>query len=69
MARTENIESDHTKVIVCPWCGYNDPESWETAWDLAQGREGKYVNDNCKKCGKEFAFTIHHKIYYTTKKN
>ncbi len=66
MARIENHQ--HTRHIICPWCGYKDMQSWEMAWDLAEGQEGQYVNADCKECEKVFSFTIHHEIYYTTKR-
>lgn len=36
--------------IICPWCGYEDPDSWEMGCDYDEDYE-------CINCGKPFVVT------------
>lgn len=47
--------------IVCPWCGYEHTDSWETRAD-----NGDF---ECHGCGKTFAFTRDVSVTYSTSRN
>ena len=47
-------EDDYTynrDNIICPYCGYEDPESWEYLSGLS---EGEVLEVDCAECGKTF---------------
>lgn len=55
------MEHEWTEEIVCPYCGDEDPDSWE--WN--GGEEGDGHTD-CKSCGREFYVQRHVLITYST---
>ena len=56
----ENEQSEKEN-ITCPWCGYEDPDSWEF--------EGEYDGDyECPSCGKPFILEACVEVTYTSKR-
>lgn len=55
---SENIRTENA---ICPYCGYEDYDSWE--W--AQSNEEEQDVD-CSSCGKEFHLHIDYDVSYTT---
>lgn len=55
---SEEVDSDHTDEIVCPYCGHRFTDSYEY-------EEGEV---DCEDCGKEFVLTIHKYISYSSKR-
>ena len=58
----EEIEHDYTKNLICPYCGYEDKDTWESGVD-----EGGELID-CQECGKEYFAVQNVLISYSTKK-
>lgn len=55
-------EQSFKENITCPWCGYEDPDSWEF--------EGEYDDAyECPECGKKFILEVHTEITYTSKRH
>jgi DNA-directed RNA polymerase subunit RPC12/RpoP len=54
-------EKYREKYITCPWCGYQNCDSWE------------YSDDDeeipCGSCGRLFDLEVHHETTYTTRKS
>jgi hypothetical protein len=57
------IDHEYTEFIVCPYCGYSHPESYE----FGDGGEGD-GQDECESCGKEFRWSRMVSISYSTRK-
>ena len=55
----EWIDCFHKRYAVCPWCGYEDEDSWEY-------EEGE-TEAECPNCGKEFTVIAEIEMNYTTK--
>lgn len=55
-------ESFRESSIVCPWCGYEDPDSFEVA-------EGEHEDFACRRCGKPFDLEVEVSTEYTTRRN
>lgn len=55
------IDTEWTENIICPYCWYEDINSWE--YDLSE----KYSNIECWNCEKEFLASIELKITYFSK--
>lgn len=55
------FETQYAIHMVCPHCGYEDPDSWEYADD----GEGEV---DCKRCEKPFTFTVDISVTYSTTK-
>mgnify|MGYP001248578645 CR=1 FL=1 len=55
-----NIEHEYTSNIVCPYCGYEDKDSWERSDD----------SDiiSCNNCDKIFSYTRWVDVSYCTYK-
>lgn len=54
-------EQSFKENITCPWCGYEDPDSWEF--------EGEYDDAyECPECGKKFILEVHTEVTYTSKR-
>lgn len=54
-------EQSRKEEITCPWCGYEDSDSWEF--------EGEYDDAyECPECGKKFILEVHTEITYTSKR-
>jgi len=56
------VEIDHkyTSGLVCPYCGYEQSDSWESA-DSSN-------DDECGECGKHFSYDSQTERYFTTRK-
>jgi transcription elongation factor Elf1 len=57
------IEHEYTRNIVCPYCGYEDLDSWE----VDSGEEDLGIIE-CGVCGKEFLASRVIDITYCTEK-
>ena len=55
------MDTEYTDNIKCPFCGYEDMDSWES-----NDCDGTAVN--CGECGGEFELTVHVEVTYTTNK-
>ncbi len=53
-------EQFNTSNLVCPWCGYEDPDSWELA-----DEDGEY---ECPNCGRVFEYMSEISHTYTSRK-
>lgn len=54
-------EQSHKEEITCPWCGYEDSDSWEFG--------GEYDDEyECPECGKKFILEVYTEITYTSKR-
>jgi len=51
--------------IICPYCGYEDPESWEYLSGLC---EGEVLEVDCLDCGKTFNIFYETSIYWQANK-
>jgi hypothetical protein len=59
-------ESDNERAIVCPWCGYEDPDSVE--WQPEQhGPEGD-GEATCPSCEKDFECSRRVTYRYSTRR-
>lgn len=56
----ENVQW-HQEEITCPWCGYEDPDSWEFDDDY----DDKY---ECPSCGKPFVLEKLVEVTYTSRR-
>ena len=59
---TVDIDHEFTRNIICPYCGYEDEDSWETEPD-EQGCLGSIA---CGKCGREFKAYRYVDVTYST---
>ena len=58
-------ETERTENIVCPYCGYEDRDSWEV--DFGPGFDGD-TTVVCGSCEQEFYASRMVDVCYTTKK-
>ena len=61
----EEIDTDYTRQLVCPYCGHVETDSWEIA---AGGGDGDVGTTNCGECGREYEYTINVDITYSSNK-
>ena len=57
----EPIDCEFTTFAVCPFCGYEDHDSWE----IGDGGEGE-TSVNCGSCDEEFLVSRHISVSYST---
>lgn len=57
---TNKIDHKYTNQIICPYCGYEEHDSWEI-----RGDNGEH---ECGDCGKEFQYERIVTVIYCTKK-
>jgi transcription elongation factor Elf1 len=57
------INHEYTHNIVCPYCGYEDRDSWETHME-----DGDLETVECGRCEKEFEAECHVTVEYVTYK-
>ena len=57
------IDTQFTRYATCPYCGYEDKDSWELHID----REEE-IDDDCAKCGKTYLVSCCFDITYSTQK-
>lgn len=63
METPENkFDTESTSVVTCPWCGYEDLNSWEI--------DDSYDNtiQECGRCSKEFRLWVDIDVTYSTAK-
>lgn len=59
----EQIDHEYTREIVCPYCGYEERDSWEVSPDE------KYLGlVECENCGKEFYAERMIQVTYSTER-
>lgn len=49
---------------VCPYCGYEDPDSWELGYGLMEDSGAT----DCPSCEKEYKWLVWTEHHYTTEK-
>lgn len=59
----EQFDHEYTHEIVCPYCGYEDWDSWEFG-----GGDGEQSEEDCGRCEKTFLTKRNISINYTTYK-
>jgi DNA-directed RNA polymerase subunit RPC12/RpoP len=52
------VEHEYTKEIVCPYCGYEQGDSWEY--------DGECDELECAECGKKFHYSRDISVSYST---
>lgn len=57
------IEHENTQNIVCPYCGYEDPDSWEF-----KGEIDVYEEYECENCENTFEVMMEFQVAYTSRK-
>jgi hypothetical protein len=60
---TKEIDCSYTDELVCPYCGYEDSDSWEYF-----SRSGDSTNAECGECGKTFRASQNVTVDYSSKK-
>lgn len=55
---SEPIDHQYTRNLVCPYCGYEDLNSWECTHDSGE--------EICGSCGEEFEYEREVSVSYTT---
>lgn len=58
-------DTDGAPLITCPYCGFQDEDSWE----LACGDECEDIECDCGLCEKPFLASRHISVTYSTKKS
>lgn len=56
-----DIDHEYTSQIVCPYCGYQDRDSWEH-----DDNDGEEIE--CLLCERSFTLEVHTVVTYTTKR-
>lgn len=56
-------EHTHTSEIICPYCDYSHPDSWEESIDMEDGDHGEI---DCDRCEKPFEFNTYRTTTYTS---
>ena len=54
------IDTEYTDFITCPYCGYEDRDSWEVDF-----RNSECTEIECNNCGKEINVTKHISVSYS----
>jgi hypothetical protein len=57
---SEELDTWHESVIICPWCGHHFSDSWE------YGRNEGGKNIECQVCEKPIRLVVNVSITYTT---
>lgn len=53
-------DTEYTNNMICPYCGYEDIDSWEFDYDVGEC--------DCPRCGKTFEYTRQVEVTYCTEK-
>lgn len=59
----KEIDHENTANIVCPYCGYEDMDSWEF-----KGDSDEELEHECDRCGETFLATRFISVSYYTRK-
>ena len=59
----KEIECDYTNEIVCPYCGEEAGDSWETSKDMSNGES---ATCECQACDKKFNVSVDIDITYNS---
>lgn len=59
----EEIDHEHTREVVCPYCGY----AWDDGWELGLS-DGDMVRIDCGRCDKPMRVECRVLVIYSTKK-
>ena len=62
----DEFDTDYTRKIVCPYCGWEDNNSWEV-FGMSDG-DGDIRETDCGRCDKDFTVQLHVSVSYTTEK-
>ena len=62
----DEFDTDYTREVTCPYCGYEDHDSWEV-FDGSSG-DGDITETSCGRCDKEFTVQLHVRVSYSTEK-
>jgi len=60
----EEIDTDYTREAVCPYCGWENSDSWELRLD----GDGDSTTIKCGECEKEFKVYLNLEVTYSTEK-
>ena len=66
--RSKDVEEwkySYTREIVCPYCGTEQMDSWESSIDLEDGDAGEVTCDSCER---DFEFIVHRQTKYSSKR-
>lgn len=58
-----SLDTEHTSHITCPYCGYEDRDSWE--WNEGEEGDGEH---ECASCGETMTVSRHVHVTYSTSK-
>lgn len=56
--KTEPYSLLNNSCMICPYCGHEDPESWEFGEDSNEAE--------CGVCGREFDLSVNRSVTYST---
>ena len=59
--KKDEFDTEYTKDIVCPHCGAEDGDSWES-----NDCDGN--TQQCGSCDNDFVLAVHHEVTYSTSK-
>ena len=59
--KKDEFDTEYTKDIVCPHCGAEDGDSWES-------NDNDGGTQQCGSCDKDFVLSVHHEVTYSTSK-
>lgn len=60
----EEIDCQYTDEIVCPYCGYENDESWEYYRGLED--YDSYTTVECSECQKEYEVYREFEVHYSS---
>jgi hypothetical protein len=58
-----DIDTDLTENCICPYCGYEDTDSWELSGD-----DGETNETTCGSCGEDFEYSRNITITFSSSK-
>lgn len=62
----EEFDTDYTRDITCPYCGYENNDSWEVFGP--NDGDGDVTETSCGRCDKEFTVQLNVRVTYSTEK-
>ncbi len=63
MSNEKEIDSEYTSNVICPYCGYEDDESYSY---LNEKWEDDDIEIQCLDCHKEFSMSFQKDVTYST---